>query len=132
MWLQVKSSDEAVILCKTAIGALKLNIGDLQVTKVRCWLGELRLWGLLEHCDTFQQLLQHGCVCAPVWNEKVTNLQRLGCPGGPVDLLCISWAINLRGVLRAKPLRSSWSSKPSGELWIISGPQLRGSLSWVQ
>uniref|UniRef100_A0A663M2H6 26S proteasome non-ATPase regulatory subunit 13 n=1 Tax=Athene cunicularia TaxID=194338 RepID=A0A663M2H6_ATHCN len=26
-------SDEAVILCKTAIGALKLNIGDLQVTK---------------------------------------------------------------------------------------------------
>lgn len=33
--LQVKSSDEAVILCKTAIGALKLNIGDLQVTKVR-------------------------------------------------------------------------------------------------
>uniref|UniRef100_A0A7N4V4H7 Proteasome 26S subunit, non-ATPase 13 n=1 Tax=Sarcophilus harrisii TaxID=9305 RepID=A0A7N4V4H7_SARHA len=30
---QVKSSDEAVILCKTAIGALKLNIGDLQVTK---------------------------------------------------------------------------------------------------
>lgn len=34
-YLQVKSSDEAVILCKTAIGALKLNIGDLQVTKVR-------------------------------------------------------------------------------------------------
>lgn len=32
--VQVKSSDEAVILCKTAIGALKLNIGDLQVTKV--------------------------------------------------------------------------------------------------
>ncbi|XP_026542116.1 26S proteasome non-ATPase regulatory subunit 13 [Notechis scutatus] len=32
---KVKSSDEAVILCKTAIGALKLNIGDLQVTKVR-------------------------------------------------------------------------------------------------
>jgi len=31
---KVKSSDEAVILCKTAIGALKLNIGDLQVTKV--------------------------------------------------------------------------------------------------
>lgn len=31
----MKSSDEAVILCKTAIGALKLNIGDLQVTKVR-------------------------------------------------------------------------------------------------
>ncbi|NXS30281.1 PSD13 ATPase, partial [Pomatostomus ruficeps] len=30
---KVKSSDEAVILCKTAIGALKLNIGDLQVTK---------------------------------------------------------------------------------------------------
>lgn len=24
-----------MILCKTAIGALKLNIGDLQVTKVR-------------------------------------------------------------------------------------------------
>uniref|UniRef100_A0A8B9S8V9 26S proteasome non-ATPase regulatory subunit 13 n=1 Tax=Apteryx owenii TaxID=8824 RepID=A0A8B9S8V9_APTOW len=33
LWLIVKSSDEAVILCKTAIGALKLNIGDLQVTK---------------------------------------------------------------------------------------------------
>lgn len=32
--LQVKSSDEAVILCKTAVGALKLNIGDLQATKV--------------------------------------------------------------------------------------------------
>uniref|UniRef100_A0A8C9AMM2 26S proteasome non-ATPase regulatory subunit 13 n=1 Tax=Prolemur simus TaxID=1328070 RepID=A0A8C9AMM2_PROSS len=30
---RVKSSDEAVILCKTAIGALKLNIGDLQATK---------------------------------------------------------------------------------------------------
>uniref|UniRef100_A0A8C4M6I3 Proteasome 26S subunit, non-ATPase 13 n=1 Tax=Equus asinus asinus TaxID=83772 RepID=A0A8C4M6I3_EQUAS len=30
---KVKSSEEAVILCKTAIGALKLNIGDLQVTK---------------------------------------------------------------------------------------------------
>uniref|UniRef100_A0A8I6A1J7 26S proteasome non-ATPase regulatory subunit 13 n=1 Tax=Rattus norvegicus TaxID=10116 RepID=A0A8I6A1J7_RAT len=30
---KVKSSDEAVILCKTAIGALKLNIGDLQATK---------------------------------------------------------------------------------------------------
>lgn len=30
---KVKSSDEAVILCKTAIGALKLNIGDLQTTK---------------------------------------------------------------------------------------------------
>ncbi|PIO29362.1 hypothetical protein AB205_0150160, partial [Aquarana catesbeiana] len=29
----VKSSDEAVILCRTAIGALKLNIGDLQATK---------------------------------------------------------------------------------------------------
>ncbi|NWH39630.1 PSD13 ATPase, partial [Chloropsis hardwickii] len=36
---KVKSSDEAVILCKTAIGALKLNIGDLQVTKVRAGLG---------------------------------------------------------------------------------------------
>ncbi|XP_055436367.1 26S proteasome non-ATPase regulatory subunit 13 isoform X1 [Bubalus kerabau] len=33
---KVKSSDEAVILCKTAIGALKLNIGDLQVTKESC------------------------------------------------------------------------------------------------
>lgn len=43
MSLQVKSSDEAVILCKTAIGALKLNIGDLQVTKVRAGLG----WGVL-------------------------------------------------------------------------------------
>nr|XP_033784396.1 26S proteasome non-ATPase regulatory subunit 13 [Geotrypetes seraphini] len=30
---KVKSSDEAMILCKTAIGALKLNIGDLQATK---------------------------------------------------------------------------------------------------
>ncbi|KAM4617380.1 26S proteasome non-ATPase regulatory subunit 13 [Discoglossus pictus] len=30
---KVKSSDEAVILCRTAIGALKLNIGDLQATK---------------------------------------------------------------------------------------------------
>ncbi|KAG8515724.1 26S proteasome non-ATPase regulatory subunit 13, partial [Galemys pyrenaicus] len=30
---KVKSSDEAVILCKTAIGALKLNVGDLQATK---------------------------------------------------------------------------------------------------
>lgn len=45
--LQVKSSDEAVILCKTAIGALKLNIGDLQVTKVRGSLG----WGVLGGCD---------------------------------------------------------------------------------
>lgn len=32
---QVKSSDEAMILCKTAVGALILNIGDLQVTKER-------------------------------------------------------------------------------------------------
>ncbi|GCB81480.1 hypothetical protein scyTo_0023148, partial [Scyliorhinus torazame] len=32
---KVKSSDEAVILCKTAIGALKLNVGDLPVTKVK-------------------------------------------------------------------------------------------------
>ncbi|XP_043561647.1 26S proteasome non-ATPase regulatory subunit 13 isoform X2 [Chiloscyllium plagiosum] len=31
--IKVKSSDEAVILCKTAIGALKLNVGDLPVTK---------------------------------------------------------------------------------------------------
>lgn len=38
----MKSSDEAVILCKTAIGALKLNIGDLQVTKVRGRLEWLR------------------------------------------------------------------------------------------
>eukprot|EP00062_Callorhinchus_milii_P026204 gi/632988047/ref/XP_007882893.1/ PREDICTED: 26S proteasome non-ATPase regulatory subunit 13-like [Callorhinchus milii] len=30
---KVKPSDEAVILCKTAIGALKLNVGDLPVTK---------------------------------------------------------------------------------------------------
>jgi 26S proteasome regulatory subunit N9 len=30
---KVKSSDEAVIWCKTAIRALKLNIGDLQATK---------------------------------------------------------------------------------------------------
>ncbi|XP_064423452.1 26S proteasome non-ATPase regulatory subunit 13 isoform X2 [Latimeria chalumnae] len=30
---KVKSSDEAVILCKTAIGALKLNVNDLQTTK---------------------------------------------------------------------------------------------------
>lgn len=30
---KVKSSDEAGILCKTAIRALKLNIRDLQVTK---------------------------------------------------------------------------------------------------
>lgn len=110
MWLQVKSSDEAVILCKTAIGALKLNIGDLQVTKVRCWLGELGLWGLLEHCDTFQQLPQHRCVCAPVWREKVTNLQRLACPGGPVDLLCVSQAVNVHVALTARPLRSSWRS----------------------
>lgn len=45
MSLQVKSSDEAVILCKTAIGALKLNIGDLQVTKVRGGLGYGEFWG---------------------------------------------------------------------------------------
>ncbi|KAK7803498.1 hypothetical protein U0070_002683 [Myodes glareolus] len=30
---KVKSSDEAAILCKTALGALKLNVGDLQATK---------------------------------------------------------------------------------------------------
>lgn len=30
---KVKSSDEAVILCRTSIGTLKLNIGDLQATK---------------------------------------------------------------------------------------------------
>lgn len=32
--LQVKSSDEAVILCKTSIGSLKLEINDLPPTKV--------------------------------------------------------------------------------------------------
>lgn len=45
MSLQVKSSDEAVILCKTAIGALKLNIGDLQVTKVRGVARGGEFWG---------------------------------------------------------------------------------------
>lgn len=48
--LQVKSSDEAVILCKTAIGALKLNIGDLQVTKVRWRLEWFPHAGVLEQC----------------------------------------------------------------------------------
>ncbi|MGH0144910.1 UNVERIFIED_CONTAM: hypothetical protein FKN15_019343 [Acipenser sinensis] len=32
---QVKSSDEAVILCKTTIGSLKLEINDLPATKVK-------------------------------------------------------------------------------------------------
>lgn len=32
---QVKSSDEAVILCKTSIGCLKLEINELATTKVR-------------------------------------------------------------------------------------------------
>lgn len=34
-WFQVKSSEEAVILCKTSIGSLKLEISDLPATKVR-------------------------------------------------------------------------------------------------
>lgn len=33
--VQVKSSDEAVILCKTSIGSLKLEINDLPATKVK-------------------------------------------------------------------------------------------------
>lgn len=32
---QVKSSEEAVILCKTSIGSLKLEINDLPATKVK-------------------------------------------------------------------------------------------------
>lgn len=34
VWYQVKSSEEAVILCKTSIGSLKLEISDLPATKV--------------------------------------------------------------------------------------------------
>lgn len=34
VWYQVKSSEEAVILCKTSIGSLKLEINDLPATKV--------------------------------------------------------------------------------------------------
>uniref|UniRef100_F7BU95 26S proteasome non-ATPase regulatory subunit 13 n=1 Tax=Callithrix jacchus TaxID=9483 RepID=F7BU95_CALJA len=51
---KVKSSDEAVILCKTAIGALKLNIGDLQVTKclVPCVCGQNRLTRRLQITST--------------------------------------------------------------------------------
>lgn len=33
--VQVKSSDEALILCKTSIGRLKLEINDLPATKVK-------------------------------------------------------------------------------------------------
>lgn len=33
--VQVKSSEEAVILCKTSIGSLKLEINDLPATKVK-------------------------------------------------------------------------------------------------
>uniref|UniRef100_A0A674N5Z4 Proteasome 26S subunit, non-ATPase 13 n=1 Tax=Takifugu rubripes TaxID=31033 RepID=A0A674N5Z4_TAKRU len=33
VWYQVKSSEEAVILCKTSIGSLKLEINDLPATK---------------------------------------------------------------------------------------------------
>jgi hypothetical protein len=33
--VQVKSSEEAVILCKTTIGSLKLEINDLPATKVK-------------------------------------------------------------------------------------------------
>ncbi|KAM4721650.1 26S proteasome non-ATPase regulatory subunit 13 [Rhinophrynus dorsalis] len=43
---KVKSSDEAVILCRTAIGALKLNIGDLQATKETIEAVEEMLGGL--------------------------------------------------------------------------------------
>lgn len=39
---QVKSSDEAVILCKTSIGCLKLEISDLAATKVP--QGQTHLW----------------------------------------------------------------------------------------
>lgn len=34
IWYQVKSSEEALILCKTSIGSLKLEINDLPATKV--------------------------------------------------------------------------------------------------
>ncbi|KAE8607032.1 hypothetical protein XENTR_v10010976 [Xenopus tropicalis] len=43
---KVKSSDEAVILCRTAIGALKLNIGELQATKETIEAVEEMLGGL--------------------------------------------------------------------------------------
>lgn len=36
--MQVKSNDEAVILCKTSIGSLKLEINDLPATKVKTLL----------------------------------------------------------------------------------------------
>lgn len=36
---KVKSNDESVILCKTSIGALKLEINDLPATKVTHCLG---------------------------------------------------------------------------------------------
>ncbi|KFV65024.1 26S proteasome non-ATPase regulatory subunit 13, partial [Dryobates pubescens] len=61
---KVKSSDEAVILCKTAIGALKLNIGDLQVTKVSCWL----------------QLGVHCCLCFSQVDLSPWGREGLPCP----------------------------------------------------
>lgn len=36
--IQVKSNEEAVILCKTSIGSLKLEINDLPATKVKALL----------------------------------------------------------------------------------------------
>lgn len=42
-WYQVKSSEEAVILCKTSIGSLKLEINDLPATKVK-FLNSLHRW----------------------------------------------------------------------------------------
>lgn len=42
VWYQVKSSEEAVILCKTSIGSLKLEINDLPATKVNFLTSLLR------------------------------------------------------------------------------------------
>lgn len=55
---QVKASDEAVILCKTSIGSLKLDINDLPATKVFFFLLQTHFWGLrLTHVKSLLQKL---------------------------------------------------------------------------
>lgn len=52
-----------MILCKTAIGALKLNIGDLQATKVReSNAGILPLCLLLEDILSYKEKKSQSCL----------------------------------------------------------------------
>ncbi|KFU92505.1 26S proteasome non-ATPase regulatory subunit 13, partial [Chaetura pelagica] len=124
---KVKSSDEAVILCKTAIGALKLNIGDLQVTKETIEEVEEMLNNLPGVTSVHSRFYDF----SSKYHQTVGNhacyykdaLRFLGC----IDVKDLPGGFSSSAALRKGPLpwawRGSWGkvSITLGSWWVLAG-----------